>query len=325
MKSPSIDQKSLQASASSFVFCQVETSPRRSSLRSSLLTGWSRRRVDSRTSQFSHTILLFDLRLGIHNVHLFVAFLLPLHWAFEHGFLKRPHFPAPQCLQLSPFQISPANSACPRNILGKTFLPIGGASTGLSQKSDDIQPFAPNGMTGPSKVSKSPVHEMFSHTPRGLGHAADKQLAFRRISPTTFKPSIICNNAAEAPAFYPAYRSFSYSVRLGSMGCWSAMIPYPAQDLPNSNELSVWLTFGFIPPVRGTFVNSISSPEKFSSYTGKIQSIDRPNPAPLQHICDCFEIHRPHSELCDLPVLSHQFFCPRYRINHQLAFCKEPL
>ena len=55
-----------------------------------------------------------------------------------------------------------------------------------------------------------------------------------------------------------------------------------------SQVLSAFLT------ARETSVNSFPSPEKFSFYKDNIESIEWPNPAPEQRICDRFGIHFLH-------------------------------
>ena len=52
-------------------------------------------------------------------------------------------------IKISPIQTHPATNACPKNILVRFSSQNDGVLTGLSQRSDDIQQFAPNGMIGP--------------------------------------------------------------------------------------------------------------------------------------------------------------------------------
>ena len=127
VKCPSVDQKSLRTSASSFLSStgwDFSTFPEGLLWDlHSLEVGPALERILELHSLSFRQFLLFHLRLGICFYH-FLALLFPLHWAFGHGFLIRPNFPAPQCLQpiyiLTKFPS--ANNAYPRSIPFKTFL-----------------------------------------------------------------------------------------------------------------------------------------------------------------------------------------------------------
>ena len=54
----------------------------------------------------------------------------------------------------------------------------------------------------------------------------------------------------------------------------------------------------------GTSLGSSGSSGKFLFYTGRIVTTEWLIPVLRQHICDCFEIHHLHRELCDLLLSS---------------------
>ena len=68
---------------------------------------------------------------------------------------------------------------------------------------------------------------------------------------------------------------FSNTIRLGSMECVEVRWFHDrsSRDLPNSEELSVYMTLAFS-MARETFVNPFLSPRKFFFYTDKIESIE---------------------------------------------------
>ena len=121
------------------------------SLRSSLLTSCSGLRVDSRTPWSLQTMLLFHVRLEIWSFHHSLALSLPLHWAFEHGFLRGLHFPAAQMSAtiIFPRQILPASNAHPRNMPGETFLPYWWSPDRSLEEIGRCSKIETNGMTGP--------------------------------------------------------------------------------------------------------------------------------------------------------------------------------
>ena len=69
------------------------------------------------------------------------------------------------------------------------------------------------------------------------------------------------------------------------------------QAFPNTMEVS--MTFG-LAEFKKFFVNSFLFPEKILFHTHKIATIESPNPVPHLNTSECFEIHNPHSQLCDL-------------------------
>ena len=165
------------------------------------------------------TMLLLHLRLGRLKQ-------LPLRWAFGHEFLTRPNFPAPRmsAANKSPLQIPAANDANPRNLPGITFSPNRWSLDWPFAEIGWYPPIAPSGMTRPFlRFSKSPFTRCFPICQEVL-NISQMTIAFHRISPT------LCIQAwlqqyRRGPFIYAAYRSFSYAIRFGSMGCWSTMIP----------------------------------------------------------------------------------------------------
>ena len=125
--------------------------------------------------------------------HPFWTLILLLHWIFEHGFLNRPIF---QFLHVCNQYIS-LSTLLPRPMrvrgmfLARPSYLIGGASTGLMKKSDDVQPLLrtewsilQNG--SPNRLSKG----FLSRRIRGLGRFADIN-SIPWNQPTIFHPSLI--------------------------------------------------------------------------------------------------------------------------------------
>ena len=116
--------------------------------------------------------------------------------------------------------------------LHKLFLSL----TFLPMKSDDIQPLLPNGITGPlNGFSESPFTKGFSHLPGSLGDFAAQNFSS--------KPD--CNSSAEVPSFIlrTALSAMPFvSDRRSVEVRW--FHGRSSQDLPNSSDLSVYMTFG---------------------------------------------------------------------------------
>ena len=106
------------------------------------------------------TMLLFQLRLGIYNFHIFSALWLPLQWAFVHGFLMRPNF---QLLNVCNTNISFPHSSCDQHISDeyfheKTFLSSWWSFDWSLAEIRWYSTIAPNGITGQFKwFSEAPV------------------------------------------------------------------------------------------------------------------------------------------------------------------------
>ena len=80
---------------------------------------------------------------------------------------------------------------------------------------------------------------------------------------------------------------------------------HSSQDLPNSMELSVRMTFGFLVGSKN-FCKLFSVSEKSLFHTDRIVTTALPSLVPLQRIDDCSAIHILHCELCDPQLLKHQ-------------------
>ena len=87
-----------------------------------------------------------------------------------------------------------------------------------------------------------------------------------------------------------------------------------SQDLPNSSELSVWISFALCDGSRNFRKLFSVSCEVFEWH----------DLVPRQRTGDCLEIHLPCWRLCDQPLSSHQTFLPDV-LFPQCVFCKEPL
>ena len=87
-----------------------------------------------------------------------------------------------------------------------------------------------------------------------------------------------------------------------------------SQDLPNSSELSVWISFALCDGSRNF--------RKLFSVSCEV--FEWQDLVPRQRTGDCLEIHLPRWGLCDQPLSSHQTFLPDV-LFPQCVFCKEPL
>ena len=87
-----------------------------------------------------------------------------------------------------------------------------------------------------------------------------------------------------------------------------------SQDLPNSSELSVWISFALCDGSRNF--------RKLFSVSCEV--FEWQDLVPRQRTGDCLEIHLPCWGLCDQPLSSHQTFLPDV-LFPQCVFCKEPL
>ena len=147
-------RKSLRASASSFVSSSgwdLSEFSWKSPLKSSLLTSWSRVGVDFLSPWSLPDNFTVPSAIGNMIFHLFLdvntSFVLSLRaWISDAS-----NFPSSSvsATKMSPFQIPPRSRHIGRTFLIKLSHQIGGAMTGLVQKSNDVQPLHPNGMTGP--------------------------------------------------------------------------------------------------------------------------------------------------------------------------------
>ena len=107
--------------------------------------------------------------------HNFSAISLPLHWAFEHRFLTRPKFPAPQCLR--PWCLLSRSlphamhilRRCKQNFLTKRVesWPVFG------KDEDDTQSLIRRESRAHWMVHQIVVHKVFSSTIRGLERFTD--------------------------------------------------------------------------------------------------------------------------------------------------------
>ena len=122
---------------------------------------------------------------------------------------------------------------------------IGGALTGPSQKWDDIQPLHRKEWPGLHMVLRIAVHKVSSRLQGGLEHFADGN-GIPENQPTIFHPSLIVTTPQTSLLFI---LRTALSAMPFISDRWSVEVRWyhdqSSQDLPNSNELSVSITFGF--------------------------------------------------------------------------------
>ena len=97
-----------------------------------------------------------------------------------------------------------------------------------------------------------------------------------------------------------------------------------SQDLSNSNEWSVLMTFGLCDGSKNFRHRFSGFLVKISFCTDTTGSIEWPRLVPRQRTSECLLIHIPHWGLCDQPLSSHQNFLLEVELR-QCVFCKEPL
>ena len=178
------------------------------------------------------------LQLGIWIFHFLWEILLPLHWVFLRRFLMRPSFPALQRLQplCHPSNFT-AYRAYPRNIPGNTFFPRRDGVILNKWTKRDNWSF--------EKVLQSVFQMASSHQTRDLECFADDSSNPWNLS-TVSHPDLIAT-------IQQTYFLFTLRTALSAVPFVSDLCGVDAhwfqerssQALPNSKELSVWLTLGF--------------------------------------------------------------------------------
>ena len=139
----------------------------------------------------------------------------------------------------------------------------------------------------------------------------------------SFRPD--CNNTAEVPS--STLRTALSAAPFVSYLCGvdeQRFQERSSQALPNSKELSVLMTLGFLSGSKNFCKLLCVFFEKFLFCTDTTGSIGWPSPAPRLHIDDCSEIQNFHWELCHLLLSSHQNFLHEVRLR-QWFFCTGPL
>ena len=215
-----------------------------SSLRSSLPTSWYCLGVDSRTSwslpdNFTVPSAIVNMKFSPLFLNVITSF------ALSH----RAWIPDAQVFQLL--------SVCNQNISipdsprlqcisekhsWQDFLTqIGGAMTGVSQKSEISQPLLRTESLGLWMVLRIVSHRVFSDLPGDLQHFAESNRQHSIESAHHFSSKPDCNSTADVPFFFILRTALSaipfVSDRWGVEVRW--FHDRPSHDLPNSNELSV--------------------------------------------------------------------------------------
>ena len=213
----------------------------------------------------------------------------------------------------SPFQIRYANNAYPRKIPGKTFLPNWWSPDWFCRNWMILNHCTKRNDQAFSWFSESSFVRCCPICEEVL-NISQITIAFHESAHHSLsRPD--CNSTVDVPPFF-LRRLFQlyHSSRIdGVLKHHDSMISlHKICRIPMSCQYK-WLSA--FPAARRTSVNSFPSPEKFSSYTDKIESTEWPNRVPRQHIYECFGIHRPHWELCDLLSSGHQTSLPEVLLS----------
>ena len=212
---------------SSLLFLLVETHPSffEALLRDSL-------QVDAARSWFSDfmissTQFCCSICEREHDVHPFWTLILLLHWVFEHGFLNRPIF---QFLHVCNQYIS-LSTLLPRPMrvrgmfLARPSYLIGGASTGLMKKSDDVQPLLRTEWSILQMVLQIVSQKVSFPVGWEVLGVSQISTAFHGISPPFFIRAW-SQQHCRCSFLFSAHCSFGNPIRLRSMRCRSTMISW---------------------------------------------------------------------------------------------------
>ena len=228
MKSPGTDQKSARASASSVdsVGWDASDSPWSYPLKFPLLTVCSRLRVVSRKSyslpdNFAATWAIENMKISL-LCGVITSFPLILRgWISDASMFSKS---SKSAIRISAFQNLSEINSYPRKIPGKTFLPSWWSLDEFSRwhrmilnrcSKRNYWPF--EWFSESSFVRCLPIcHEVLD--------ILQIATAFHRISPPFFIQSWVCWYCWRT-FFHSSYGSFSNAICLGSMRCWSSMIP----------------------------------------------------------------------------------------------------
>ena len=178
------------------------------------------------------TSLLCHLRSRTYNFRHFSA-LSPWHWVFERWFLTRLNFPAPQCLRPKLSKFSPRSVHIRGIFRVKLSYQIGGALTGLLQRSDIFNHW-------PERNVKKFLHiaflMVFSHLPGSLEHSADNS-SISWKQPSVFHPSRIVTMQQRFFLLFcvPLFPQ-KHSSRIDEMLEARWFHGRSSRDSPNSNE-----------------------------------------------------------------------------------------
>ena len=138
-----------------------------------------------------------------------------------------------------PSRFFPATNAYPRNLPCKTFLP-----NWWGQRSEFIQPFAPQGMIGPLNGSPNRFSQSVLPSAKRCRTFADSN-SIPLNQPTIFHTSQIATILQTFLPYFSALLSRqSHSSQIDEVWKYNDST-ISSQDLPNSNELSVYMTFRF--------------------------------------------------------------------------------
>ena len=159
--------------------------------------------------------------------HPFWTLILLLHWIFEHGFLNRPIF---QFLHVCNQYIS-LSTLLPRPMrvrgmfLARPSYLIGGASTGLMKKSDDVQPLLRTEWSILQMVLQIVSQKVSFPVGWEVLGVSQISTAFHGISPPFFIRAW-SQQHCRCSFLFSAHCSFGNPIRLRSMRCRSTMISW---------------------------------------------------------------------------------------------------
>ena len=176
-----------------------------------------------------------------------MALIFLLRWFFEDKFPMRPC--SPILRRLLPKYLVSKVSPPLAHIQGifevELSFQIGEVWTGLVQKSDIIQPLLQMELLDLWMVLRIAFHEEFSNLEGGLGHFTDSN-SIPKNQTTTSHPNltVITHRTFLLFTLITAFSAMPFvSDRWGAeVRCFHDK---SSQDLPNSTEFSLYMTFGF--------------------------------------------------------------------------------
>ena len=222
-------KKSFWASVSSVIASigwDPSDSPRRSSLHTSPLSGWSRIEADFQKAWSPPDDLTVPAAIG--NVKFSPSFGVVTSFALSLRAWISEASKNFQLLNVCDQNVSCPDStayiAYPRNIPGKTFLPNWWSLDGSLAKFEWYSTISPNGMTEP--LNGSP-----SRRSLGVFLLDNRSWTFRRtITFHGIRPRLLVQanlqQYSRSPFFNSAHRSLNNNIRLRTVRRWSAIIPW---------------------------------------------------------------------------------------------------
>ena len=193
--------------------------------------------------------------------------------------------------KMSPDSLPTCNT-WPRNIPGKTFLPMQSPQV-FSRKRVIFDHCTKRYYWSVKWYSESPLTRYLLIRQEIL-YVAQIEVTFDGIRPPFFIQTRL-QQYCRCPVFHSAHRPLSNPICFRSARCCRANIPGQVfTKFAIFWRIVSIIDFWFPRRLQELSQGSSGSPEKFLLYTGMIVSTELPSLVPLQRIDDCVEIHTVH-------------------------------